>query len=271
MSKIHPTAIVDETTILGEGVEVGPYAILERDVTIGDGTIIRPHAVVRQYTTLGKGNYVDTGVVLGGLPQDYKAKESEESYLRIGDNNVFREQVTINRATGEGEATVVGNGTMWMACSHAGHNATVGDGVVLPNGSLLAGHTTVEEYSILPAAGGVHQFCWIGEKCMLQACALMTMHMPPFCIAAGVNTVIGLNRVGLQRDERFTREDRMQIKEAFQMTYRAGVSASKAVEAMDACSDWGDAAGRFRDFVRSVVEAAPPFKRGLCPNRRRRG
>ncbi|MCK5113998.1 MAG: acyl-[acyl-carrier-protein]--UDP-N-acetylglucosamine O-acyltransferase, partial [Phycisphaerae bacterium] len=120
MSKIHATAVVDETAKLGDDVEIGAYAIIEGNVEIGAGTVVRPHALIRRYTIMGEGNYVDSFASLGGEPQDYKFDPNEVSYLRIGDKNIFREGVTISRATGTGEATVVGNGTYWMANSHAG-------------------------------------------------------------------------------------------------------------------------------------------------------
>ena len=264
MASIHPTAVIDETAVLGDGVEVGAHAVIEGDVTIGDGCIIRPHAVIRRYTTLGRENYVDSFAALGGDPQDYKFNRSQESYLRIGDRNIFREGVTISRATGQGAATVVGSGTMWMANSHAGHNAVVGDNVILPNGSLLAGHTEVADGAILSAGGMVHQFCWIGEKAFFQGMAAVSMHVPPYCLVAARNCVVSLNRVGLQRDERFSEEDRRQIKEAFRLTYRDASSPAKALVKMDACTDWGDAASRWREFVRRVIQAEPPYKRGLC-------
>jgi UDP-N-acetylglucosamine acyltransferase len=265
MGKIHPTALVGSGATLADDVEVGPYAIVEADVTVGPGTILRPYAVVRRYTTLGAGNILDSGAVIGGDPQDLKFDPATESYVRIGDNNVFREGVTISRATGEGLATVVGNNTYWMANSHAGHNCEIHDNVILPNSAAIGGHCTIGAGTILSANGATHQFVWVGEKVMFQGGAMTTMHMPPYVTCAQVNNVVSLNTIGLRRSPEFSAEDRRQIKEAFVITYRRGLTPTEALAKMDECTDWGAAAGRFRDFVRKVLAAKPPFQRGLCP------
>ncbi len=115
MANIHPTAVVDETAILADDVEVGPFVVVEPDVKIGSGTVLRSHAVVRRYTEMGENNVVDSFVVLGGLPQDYGFDPAQVTYLKIGNGNIFREGVTVNRATGEGKSTIVGNDNYWFA------------------------------------------------------------------------------------------------------------------------------------------------------------
>lgn len=266
MAIIHPTAQIDPSAVLADDVEVGPFSVVEPDVTIGSGTVLRSHAVVRRYTTLGEGNLVDSFAVLGGLPQDYKFDPSQVSYLKIGNGNIFREGVTVNRATGEGTATVVGDNTYWFANAHAGHNADIRDKAVLVNGTLVGGHSTVGARAILAANGAIHQFCWIGERVMFQGGAMVSMHVPPYVLCAEVNKVISLNTVGLRRSDDISDEDRNQIKEAFNILYRRGLSQEEAVEKMDACGDWGTAADTFREFVRKAAAAEPPFDRGLCPH-----
>jgi len=271
MSKIHATAVVDETAKIGDDVEVGAFAVIEGDVTIGAGTVIRPHAIIRRYTTMGEENYVDSFTSLGGEPQDYKFDPGEVSYLRIGDKNIFREGVTISRATGEGNATVVGNGTFWMVNSHAGHNAVIGDNVIFVNCSAVAGYVTVGCGTILPANGAIHQFVWIGEKVMFQGGACASSHVPPYVIMGmRLNTVVGLNLIGLRRSPEITREDIHQIKEAFALTYRSGLSQQEYLEKMDACTDWGEPASKFRDFIHKVVVAKKPYNRGLVAYRDRK-
>ncbi len=265
MTKVHPTAVVDPSAQLADDVEIGAFAILEADVTVGSGTVIRPHAVLRRYTTLGRGNFVDSFVALGGEPQDYKFDARQVSYLRIGDHNIFREGVTISRGTGEGAETRVGNGTYWMANSHAGHNCIIEDDVILTNGSLVGGHCTVGRGTILSANGTLHQFLWVGRKCIFQGGTQTSMHAPPYCLLAQVNNVICLNSIGLRRSPDISDEDHRQIKEAFSLTYRSGLTPTQALEKMDACQ-WGPAAGAFRDFVRKVLSAEKPYNRGLCPH-----
>jgi len=263
MPKIHPTAAVDPRARIAEDVEIGPGCVVEGDVEIGTGTILRPHAVIRRYTSLGEGNFVDSGAVLGGDPQDLKFDPATVAYLRIGDGNTFREGVTISRASKKGQATVVGSKTYWMATSHAGHDARIDDGAILVNGALVAGHAHVGPRAFLSGHVVVHQFTWIGEGVMSQGHAGTSTHMPPFVLFAGINRVAGLNIVGLRRTPEVTPEDRRQIQEAFRLTYRAGFSAAEALARMDQCSDWGAPASRYREFIRRVVAAEKPYNRGL--------
>ncbi len=168
MASIHPTAIVDPSAELADDVEVGAYAIVEADCRIGANTVLRPHVIVRRYTTLGEGNFVDSFTALGGWPQDLKFDPAQVSYLTIGDRNVFRENVTISRATGEGKATTIGSDGYWMACSHAGHNATVGNGVTMVNSAMIAGYVTLGDNCVLGGNAAIHQYVWVGERVMLQ-------------------------------------------------------------------------------------------------------
>jgi len=272
MARIHPTAIVDTGARLGEGVEIGAYCVVEADVEIGAGTVLRPHAVIRRFTTMGEGNFVDSHTVLGGDPQDLKFDPRTRSFLRIGDRNVFRECVTISRATGEGKETGVGSGTYWMAYSHAGHNAVVEDNVILVNGAAVAGHAVIGRRTILSENVGVHQFTWIGESVMTQGLSGFSAHVPPFTLCGGgINRVVGLNAVGLKRAKDITEKDRQELKEAFRLTYRAALPRREALAQMDAHAEWGGPAGRFRDFVRRVHEAPPPYNRPLCALGRARG
>jgi UDP-N-acetylglucosamine acyltransferase len=253
---------VDPRAHLGDDVEVGPGCIIEPDVEIGAGTVLREYAIIRRYTTLGRGNYVDTGCVLGGLPQDLKFSPQTVTYLKIGDNNVFRERVTISRATKPGGATTVGSGTYWMESSHAGHDSAVHDGAILVNGSALAGHTVLERKATISAHTGIHQFCWVGEMSFGQGNSACTQHVPPFVMWAGRNQVIGLNVVGMRRAG-LSAQDRAEVKEAFSILYRRGLPMNKVLEVMDQCKDWAPAAASFRQFVRRVHQAARPFNRGL--------
>lgn len=267
MSRIHPTAIVDGSAKLGDGVIIGPYCVVEGDVEIGAGTELRSHAVVRRYTTLGAGNLVDSFAVLGGLPQDLHFDADTPTYVRIGDRNTFREGVTISRATRPGGATTVGSDTYWMACAHIGHDGVVEDRAILVNNVAVGGHATIHRRAILSGGSHVHQFTWIGELVFTQGLTGVSMHVPPYTIVAGISNVVGLNAVGLRRATDIDDEDRRQIKEAFRLTYRAHLTPAKALEKLD---EWGDitpAAAKFREFVRKVIKAEQPYNRGLCPLR----
>ena len=265
-AKIHPLAVVDPSAEIADGVRIGPFAVIEADVTIGRDCEIRSGAVVRRFTTMGAGNVVDTGCVLGGHPQDLKFDPESRTWLKIGEGNVFREHVTLSRATTPGGATVIGSGCFFMTGSHVGHDSTVGDGVILVNGAALAGHVEVGPRAMLSANTGVHQFCWVGELVMTRGQAGASQHVPPFCILKGINGLSGLNRVGLRRAG-VTAAEAAQVKEAYRILYRSGLTTSAALEQMDAHAEWGAPADRFRRFVRRVLEAKPPFQRGLCRER----
>ena len=267
MPRIHPTAVVDASAELADDVEIGPHCVVEADVRIGAGTRLISHAVVRRYTRIGQGNVVHPGAVLGGEPQDHNFKPDTLSCVEIGDGCIFREGVTISRATQPGGVTRIGNSVFFMTNSHAGHDALVHDQAILVNGAVLAGYTELGRKAFVSAYGGVHQFCWVGSLVMMQAGAIATMHAPPFVtMANGINNVAGLNVVGMRRAG-LSAEDRRQIQEAFSITYRQGLPPAKAIERMDARGDWGPAADQFRQFIRRVLEAKKPFHRGLCPFR----
>ena len=261
---IHPTAVVDSSAELGENVQIGPLAIVEAETRIGDGSHIHAGAAVLRWTTLGDNNVVHSCAVLGGDPQDYGHDSSIRSYLRIGDGNVFREGCTINRGTGAEAATVIGDNNYLMACAHVGHNCQVGSHCILTNGSALGGYVELGDRAILSANVVIHQFCWVGEMVMSRGNAASAMHVPPYCMLGGVTELNGLNRVGLRRAPQINDEDRKQITEAYRLLYRSGLTAGAALDQMDACTDWGEPAGKFRSFVRRALEAEPPYKRGLC-------
>ena len=265
--KIHPTAQVDKDARLGDAVEIGPYVVIEPDVVIGDDCRIMAGAVIRRYTTMGRGNVVHPYTVLGGEPQDYKFDPASETYLRIGSGNIFREHVSLSRATAAGGATVVGDNCFFMAQSHVGHDSVVGDGAVLTNGTHVAGHAEIGPRAVLSGNTVVHQFCWVGELVIARGQAGISQHVPPFVIAAEINYVAGLNVVGLRRADYVTGEDRLQLKEAYRLLYRASLTPANALVEMDARADWGEPAKRFRDFIRRVLSAEAPYDRGLATGR----
>ncbi len=265
--KIHPTAMVDARAELAEGVTVGPQAVIESDVAIGEGCQIMAGAVVRRYTSLGPGNVLHPFVVLGGEPQDYKFDADSRTYLRIGRDNVFREHVTISRATTAGGATVIGDGCYFMTGSHVGHDSVIADRVILTNNAAIAGHCEIGTRANLSANMVVHQFCWVGELVMSRGNSGTSQHVPPFVMIRDINLVVGLNSVGMRRAEYLNAADRAQIRQAFRLLYRSKLTPARALAEMDAQRDWGAAAGRFRDFIRRVLSAQPPYRRGLATAR----
>ena len=200
MRQIHKTACVDPGAELGDGVLVGPYAVIEAGAVIGDRSTIANHATVCTGATLGVENQVHPGAVLGGPPQDLKY-EAEATRLTVGDRNVFREAVTVNRGTAQGGGeTVIGNDNFLMACCHVAHDCRLGDNVVMSNGVLLAGHVVVEDKAYICGLAAAHQFTTIGRNAYLGGMTRIVHDVPPFMITEGnPQRVRGVNVVGLRR------------------------------------------------------------------------
>ena len=197
--KIHPSASVHPNAQLNEGVIVGQGAIIGPEVIIGPGTSVGPNSVIDGKTTLGKNNKIFPNVFLGLEPQDLKYKGANTELI-IGDDNTFRECVTINKATYEGEKTIIGNNNLMMAYSHIGHNCEIGNNVILSNSVQVAGHVIIEDYAIVGGCLGIHQFVQIGYLSMIGGMTRVIRDVPPFCLAEGnPGRIRGLNKVGIKR------------------------------------------------------------------------
>ena len=197
--KVHPNAYVDPCAELHDGVIVSQGAIIGPEVIIGEGTQIGPNAVIEGKTQIGINNKVFPNVFIGLDPQDLKYKGASTEVI-IGDNNTFRECVTINKATDEGEKTIIGNNNLLMAYSHIGHNCELGNGIVLSNSVHVAGHVKVEDRAIIGGCLGIHQFVHIGYLAMIGGMTRVDRDVPPFCLAEGhPGRLRGLNRIGIKR------------------------------------------------------------------------
>jgi len=197
--RVHPNAFVDSSAELHEGVIISQGAIVGPNVTIGQGTEIGPNAVISGRTQIGTKNKVFPSVFIGLDPQDLKYKEAPTEVI-IGDNNTFRECVTINKATDEGEKTIIGNNNLLMAYTHIGHNCELGDSIVLSNSVQVAGHVKIEDKAIIGGCLGIHQFVHIGYLAMIGGMTRVDRDVPPFCLAEGhPGRLRGLNRIGIKR------------------------------------------------------------------------
>ncbi|MDY7014999.1 MAG: acyl-ACP--UDP-N-acetylglucosamine O-acyltransferase [Cyanobacteriota bacterium] len=227
--QIHPTAIIHPGAELHPTVEVGPYAIIGESVKIGPQTTIGPHAVIEGPTEIGMGNRIFPGAAIGLDSQD-KKYQGADSWVKIGDRNRIREYVTINRATGEGEATEIGNDNLLMAYVHVAHNCWIENNVTIANNVALAGHVEIESKAIIGGVLGVHQFVRIGQLAMVGGMSRVDRDVPPYMLVEGNPArVRSLNSIGLQR-AKCPPEDIAQLKKAFRMLYRSNYSFSQAVE-----------------------------------------
>jgi UDP-N-acetylglucosamine acyltransferase len=219
MPKIHPTAIISPEACLADDVVVGAYAIIDGSVTLGPGCEIRAHSHLIGPMTMGARNIVHSTAVLGGDPQDRKYKNEEFSQTIIGDDNIFRENVTIHRGTGLNTSTRIGHRNYFMACSHVGHNSTVANDVTFVNGAVMAGHSSIGDRAILGAYCQIHQFCRMGRLALLSSCTGMAVDFPPFFLSMTTNALNQFNAVGLRRSG-MPRSSINALRRMFQLAFR---------------------------------------------------
>ena len=230
-AQIHPTAIVDAKVEIGAGTIIGPYCIIGAEVVLGPNCWLQHHVTLAGPMRAGAGNKFYAYCSIGQQTQDLKY-QGEPTYLEIGDDNTFREFVTVNRSTTSEGKTRVGNGGNFLAYSHIGHDCTVGNGVVFSNNGTLAGHVQVGDYAVMGGLTAVHQFCRIGRFAITGGCSKIVQDVPPFMIADGNPAEIrGVNLVGLER-KGFPAEDVKLIKEAFRIIYRSKYNTAQAIEAI---------------------------------------
>jgi UDP-N-acetylglucosamine acyltransferase len=229
--KIHPTAVIHPSAELASDVTVGAYCVVGEHVVVGRGTAIESHVVIEPYTHIGEDCQIRQCAVLGGPPQDRKFR-GERSYLIIGDRNIIREFVTIHRATGEGEATRLGDDNMIMAYCHIGHNCLLGSGISMANQVGISGHCLVEDRVVFGGIVGLHQFVRIGKFAMIGGMSKVVTDVPPFIMADGrpaeVTTlnVLGLRRAGLPP------RIRASLKQAFRLLYRSSLNLTQGIAAV---------------------------------------
>lgn len=233
-TQIHPTAVVAPRAELGVEVQVGPYAVIGPDVRIGDRTRIGPQVVIDGVTRIGNDNVIVGQASLGGAPQDISYR-GEPTLLEIGDRNMIREFVTINRGTVKGGAvTRVGSGCLLMACCHVAHDCELEDRVILANNVMLAGHARVEEGANVSGGVGSHHFVTIGSYAYVGGLTRLVQDVPPYMIVEGhPSRVRGVNVIGLQRAG-FAEDDVEALRVAFRRIYRSGMTRRRTLELLRA-------------------------------------
>jgi UDP-N-acetylglucosamine acyltransferase len=232
MTRIHPTAVVHPSAELDPTVQIGPYAIIGENVTIGAGTTVGAHAIIEGPTTIGVGNQIFPGAAIGLDSQDLKYKGGE-TWVKIGNYNRIREYVTINRATGIGEATVIGDRNLLMAYVHVAHNCTIEDNVKIANATSLAGDVYVESEAVISGVLGIHQFVRVGRLSMIGGMTRVQRDVPPFTIVEGTPArVRSLNFVGLERSG-YAPEEIAILKKAFRTLYYSHKTIGQALDDLD--------------------------------------
>lgn len=250
-TEIHPTALVDSTAEIGQGVTIGPYSVIGPNAKIGDDTRIDTHVVIECNTIIGEKCNIMSGTVLGGAPQDYRF-HGEQSFLRIGNSNVIREYVTIHRASGDGTETIIGDENMLMAYCHIGHNCTLGNHITMANYVGISGHVLVEDRVVFGGIVGVHQKVRIGKLAMVGGLSKVVQDVPPFAMADGRPTkVCDLNVIGLRRSG-VSAKVRADIRNAYKLLYRSNLNTSQALQAIENEIEPSEELQYLLDFIRNV-------------------
>jgi UDP-N-acetylglucosamine acyltransferase len=254
-SQIHPTAIIHPFAKIGEGVKIGPYSVIGEHVVLGDGCEVGSNVLLDGWTRIGRNNVFFHGASIGTVPQDLKYK-GDESYVEIGDGNTFREFITVNSGTNEGESTIIGSGCLLMAYVHIAHNCIIGNNVILANAVNLAGHVTIDDYATVGGVTPVHQFVRIGKYAFVGGGSRIEQDIPPFIKVAGNPVrVYGINSLGLERHG-FSLESKMMLKKMFHLLNRSGLNVSQVIEQMKN--------GNFKDPEKTIfVEFLENTERGI--------
>ena len=213
---------------VGAGCEIGPFCVVGPHVILGPGCKLHSHVVIDGHTTLGSENEIFPFASIGLKTQDLKWKGGL-TRTQIGDRNTFRECVTINSATGDGEVTTVGSNNHILAYCHLAHNVTIGNHVIMSNVGTLAGHVSVDDHAVIGGLVAIHQFCRVGRLAMIGGCSKVVQDVPPFMLADGnpaqTRTV---NKVGLER-RGVSELAQTVLKQAYKILFREGLTISNAL------------------------------------------
>jgi UDP-N-acetylglucosamine acyltransferase len=256
---ISPRAEVHKNAVIGENTTIMPFAVIDENVKIGDGTTIGAHCHITGWTDLGKNNIVHSGAIIGREPQDSGYK-NEKSFVNIGDNNVFREGMTVHRGTQENSQTIIGSSNLFMVYSHVGHNCIVHDHIIMVNNSALAGYVEVFDRVFISHASAAHQFTRIGRYAMIAPLSKVGKDIPPFMLASGSRTasVHTLNVVGLRRAD-ISVEDRKIIKAAYKVLYHSGWNTTQALEKLSEDKELNS-----HSLIQEMMQFIRAAKRGIA-------
>ena len=254
--RIHSSALIDPSATIADDVEIGPFAIIGPAVSIGPGCRIAARATLEQNVRLGANVHVGNGTVIGGPPQDLKYA-GEETWVEIGDGTRIREFATINRGTTASGMTSIGRNSFIMTYVHIAHDCKIGDGVIMANGTQLAGHVTIEDYAIISGLVAVHQFGRIGEYAFVGGMTRCNQDIPPFVKAVGNPVELyGLNTIGLQRNN-FPAATIAGLKRAYRLCFNSDLNLGQALERARHDLPQTPEIERFLEFVSTSQRGVP--------------
>ncbi len=249
-TNIHPTAIVDQSARIGEGVTIGPYCIVGPNVSLGEQSHLHSHVVIDGHTVIGARNKFYPFACIGLQTQDLKYKGGT-THLEVGSDNVFREHVSVHRATDDGLTTRIGSHNHLLAYAHVAHDCVVGNHVVFSNCGTLAGHVTVEDHAVIGGLAAIHQFCRVGQMSIIGGCAKVVQDVPPYMMVDGNPGVIrGINKIGMERKGVADPVIRS-LREAYKIVCREGLTVRNALDKVSAELPHSQELEHFVDFCRS--------------------
>jgi UDP-N-acetylglucosamine acyltransferase len=228
----HSSAVIHPKAKIDEGCRIGPYCIIGENVSLGKNCHLHSHVVVDGHTKLGDHNEIFPFASIGLKTQDLKWKGGI-TRTEIGDNNTFREYVTIHSATGDGEVTRVGSNNNILAYCHVAHNVTLGNHIIMSNVATLAGHVTVEDHVVIGGLAAIHQFCRIGKMSIIGGCSKISQDVPPFMMVDGNPAETRtINKVGLERNG-VSEKTQTALKKAYKILFREGLTIPNAVKRIE--------------------------------------
>ena len=247
-NRIHPTALLSTEAELAPDVAVGAFAIVEGKVRLGSGCVIRPRAHLIGPLTMGKDNQVYSNAVIGERPQHLHYRD-EPTGVEIGDGNTFRENLTVHRGTAATGLTRIGDGNFFMAGSHVAHDCRVGNRCTLVNNALLGGHCQLADFAYVSGNAAVHQFCRMGRLSFMGGGSITTKDVPPFVMQQGVNSVVGINVVGMRRAG-LAEEQINSLRQVYHVVFLRGLSLPNALTRVEQELGHVDVVREFVTFVR---------------------
>lgn len=252
---IDPTARIHSSAKIADDVVIGPWVCIGEKVEIGAGTRIEAHAVVKQHTIIGKNNHIHSHAVVGGDPQDLSYR-GEETWLKMGDGNIVREFVTINRGSIKSGTTFIGNKNCFLSYSHVAHDAHIGNEVLFVNNASIAGHVIVDDFAIVGAYAAVHQFTHIGSYSFLVHATQVSHDIPPFMLVKGSPGVpFALNLVALRR-RGFSQETIGGLKKAYRLMYRQRLPMKELESSLEALA-------KETPEIQMILDLMKTSKRGI--------
>lgn len=225
---IHSSAVIHPKARLGSGCRIGPYCVIGEHVTLGENCTLHSHVVIDGQTRLGRGNEIFPFAAIGLKSQDLKYMGGSPR-LEIGNENVFREGVTVHCGTADDKATIIGSNNLLLIHAHVAHDCILGNHIIMSGFAGLAGHVEIGDSAVISGYVAVHQYCRIGKLSIIGGCSKVRQDIPPFMLADGEPAkVLTINKIGLERNG-ISEEAQTALRQAYKILFRDELSVPNAL------------------------------------------